>query len=143
MGLRDAFRSMRRDDGEPEEDLGRAEEADATWFRPRTDGWYGGVPEQGEGVARQLRFTAFGTVVEGVGLADEDVWGTVNGGAPELNRGDWTGVGSFLVQRRFERATIYTVLEFAEEAFRVRCTDTATGVTEVYRMEFQQIGVAG
>jgi len=143
MGLRDAFKSLRRDhDDEPEETSpeasGSDQVPDATWFQPRTDGLYQGLPNDGsEGIHRSLRFTAGGQVVEELDLADTaTAWAALNQSGADSSRGDYTAVGSFCVQRQFERPTVYTVLEISETGFVARCTATATGTTRQYLFTF-------
>lgn len=135
MGLRDAFKSLRRDnDGEPEEMALQSEASDSTWFQPRVDGMYQGAPADGsDGPTRFLRFTSRGTVSEGVDLDVTTAWDTLLDSGDEISGGDYTGVGSFCVQRPFERPTVYTVLDIAEDGFSARCTATAAGTTKTYQ----------
>ncbi|RIJ69397.1 hypothetical protein D1871_21930 [Nakamurella silvestris] len=146
MGLRDAFKSLRRDGAEEAEhwDTGAPDAAgsddqlpDSTWFQPRTDGFYAGRPTDGDGAHRSLRFTVNGQVAEGIELIDPAAaWSVLSEPSGETGRGDYTAVGSFCVQRRFERPTVYTVLEVSEAAFVARCTATDVGTTRQYSFSF-------
>ena len=138
MGLRDAFKSLRRDnDGEPEEMAIESEATDSTWFQPRFDGFYQGEPADGsDGPERYLRFYNGSKVAEAVDLDGSQVWRVLTDPAADTSNGDYTGVGSFCVQRQFERPTVYTVLEVDEEGFTARCTATSTGTTKPYLFNF-------
>lgn len=116
MSLRDRFRSHRGSDGGDEQPIGADGDqlADPIDFRPRFDGGYA----DDTGVV--LRFSP-STVQE---VADG-----VDGPAS----GEYTPSGRFVVQRRFARPIVYTVLSMSDDGFSARRTDTNAGgaATEV------------
>lgn len=137
MGLRDALKSLRREPAETEEPAG--EDVVSTPFRPRTDGFFVGTPADGaQAPVRYLRFTITGKVSEIAEVADEEqAFALLSQVGGEINRGDYTPVGSFLVQRRFERPVIYTVLESGENEFTARCTAAGEGRTGEYLFAYR------
>jgi hypothetical protein len=115
MSLRDRFRSHGGPQGE--DDSGPVGEAppDPMNFRPRFDGGYvgGGHPD---GTVIVLRFTQ-SSVSEVIDGADGD-------GAAG---GEYTPSGRFVVQRRFARPIVYSVLAITDDSFEARRTDTNPG----------------
>jgi hypothetical protein len=120
MGLRDRFRP-RRPEADAEDAAatdrpaaGPVGDGDPIDFRPRLDGPY----RDGTGHGLSLRFTP-STVQESGGEDSHDV-----GEGPAT--GEYTASGRFVVQRRFGRPVVYTVLMLTDDGFVARRTDTRT-----------------
>ena len=136
MSLRDRLRSLRPGGSEDEQEIVPDGEAppDPIDFRPRFDGSYrhaGGGPDGANGeehgaavvgprIDLTLRFS-HGSVTE-----TADGPGATEDGAAV---GEYTSSGRFVVQRRFGRPIVYTILEIADEGFTARRTDTNPGGT--------------
>jgi hypothetical protein len=97
---------------------------DVTDFSPRSDGDYHSTEP-----AVFLRF-ARPAVTESTARADE----------PAV--GEFTSSGRWVVQRRFGRPVVYTVLEVRGESFTARRTDTATASTAELLFTFEPDGAA-
>lgn len=95
---------------------------DVTDFSPRSDGDYR-CPDP----AVVLRF-ARPAVTESTAGADE----------PAV--GEFTSSGRWVVQRRFGRPVVYTVLETGSGSFTARRTDTATAATAELIFTFEPDG---
>lgn len=119
MGLRDRLGLRRPTEESSPGDAGGdsgGEGGDPVDFRPRTDGRY--LCQDVGGVA--LRFSG-SSVQETSGLAP------ASSAAPGPDRpatGEYTSSGRFVVQRRFGRPVVYTVLAAGPDGFSARRTDT-------------------
>ena len=140
MGLRDALRSLRSggDDDKPSSEANinslSAEAEDSDWFRPKQAGTYIGGPEH----ARYLRFHVTGRVYVAGGTADapsaRPLLGPENA---DPTVGQYTGAGRFVVQRKFERPMVFTVLNADDAGLTVRLTATGVAQTGEHRYEFE------
>ncbi len=122
MGLRDAFRTLRgAGRADPlEEEASAASEPEPDWFIPRYDGLYdGGADPTAPGANTILRFFPGGRVFE----ATVDPSSPLPSPGPheqDPRGGEYTAAGRFTVQRRFERAVVYTVIEVQPDGFTTR-----------------------
>ncbi len=139
MGIRDALHSLRS--GKVEDLEGGTDSSvksavpEPDDFKPRQDGTYVGGPDDGS--HRYLRFFATGKVYQaGGGATVEQAQPLLGRDNPDPIVGQYTGVGKFTVQQRFERPIIYTVLEVDDSGFLVRLTASGSRHTGEYRYEF-------
>jgi hypothetical protein len=95
---------------------------DVTDFSPRSDGDYH--------CAEPAVFLRFARPAVTESTADTD----------EPAVGDFTSSGRWVVQRRFGRPVVYTVLEMRADSFTARRTDTATAGTAELLFTFEPDG---
>jgi hypothetical protein len=106
---------------------------DSDWFKPLQTGIYTGGPD---GFAA-LRFYPTGKVFLAQQAADEaDARTQLGPGNSDPAMGQFTGAGRFVVQRRFERPIVFTVLEADDTGLTVRLTATEAARTGRFRYTF-------
>jgi hypothetical protein len=132
MGLRDALRSLRGNPGEDEteEEAASSDVPEPTLLSPRSDGIYEGGPDPDGDGALFLQFGG-GKVRE---IVAPDAAAARTTGAPRV--GEYGAAGRFMVQERFERPVIFTVLDSDADGFTARRTNSATGNTSELRYTF-------
>ena len=111
---------------------------DSEWFIPRQTGIYRGGPS----AYRYLRFAATGRVyVAGDDDGRRDVSAAqqlLGSHNPDPMVGVYTGAGRFVVQRRFERGVVFTVLASDDAGLTARITSTETNTTDEHRYDFAE-----